>query len=97
MSASNPLADVKCEVCGLEDAVGVASVPAIPYSAAYGRECLRRGADPYWIVRANIACCGGPEHVAEWVLDGMTWLDGEYVTLREALVRYPMGEGEIGA
>lgn len=86
----------QCEVCKQEPAVGVACVPGIPYSAAYGRNCLQNYADPYEIVRANIACCNGPENVAEWVLDGLTFLDGEYITFREALKRYPMTPEEIG-
>lgn len=76
--------------------MGVACVPGIPYSAAYGRNCLQRHADPYEIVRANIACCNGPEHVAEWVLGTMTFVDGEYITMRQALERYPMTPEEIG-
>jgi hypothetical protein len=85
----------QCEVCKQEPAVGVACVPGIPYSAAYGRNCLQQGADPYEIVRANIACCNGPEHVANWVLDRTIFLDGEYMAMREALTRYPMTQEEI--
>ena len=91
----DPLEGVKCEVCKDEPAIGVASVPGIPYSAAYGRTCLEKGADPYGIVRANIACCGGPEHVADWVLDSLTFLEGKYLTMREALERHPMTAEEL--
>lgn len=85
----------KCEVCNQEPMVGVAAVPGIPYSAAYGRECLNRGADPYWIIRANVACCGGAEHTADWALDTLTFVDEEYITLRAALERYPLTAAEL--
>lgn len=84
-----------CEVCQREAAVGVACVPGIPMSAAYGRECLDRGADPYWAIRANVMCCGGPDHVNPEYLKTVTFLDGEYITLSEALKRYPPTEQEI--
>lgn len=95
MSTTMNKSELKCEVCNNEPSVGVASVPGIPYSAAYGRECLQRRADPYWIIRANVACCGGVEHTADWALDTMTFADGQYMTLREALVRHPLTEKEL--
>lgn len=81
---------LQCEVCRKEPAVGVACVPGIPYSAAYGRECIRRGANPYGIIRANVACCGGPDEVVPEYLEIVTYVDGEYMTLRVALLRHPM-------
>lgn len=87
--------ELKCEVCNNEPSVGVASVPGIPYSAAYGRECLQRGADPYQIIRINVAICGGVDAVADWAIDRMTFVDGEYMTLREALTRHPLTEKEL--
>lgn len=87
--------EVQCEVCKQEPMVGVACVPGIPYSAAYGRECLNRRADPYEIIRINVACCGGVEHVADWALGTMTFVDGEYITLRAALERYPLTKEEL--
>jgi hypothetical protein len=56
-----------CEVCNKNTSVGVASVPGVPYSAAYCRECLAANAHPYFIVVANTACCGGLENTCpEW-------------------------------
>lgn len=49
------LPELTCEVCGNEPAVGVAAVPGVPYSAAYGRECLHANAHPYGILIANTA------------------------------------------
>jgi hypothetical protein len=91
----NPLQGVKCEVCRLEPAIGVACVPGIPYSAAYGFDCLQRRADPYSILRANVLCLGGEENAASWFLDTMTYVDGEYMMLREALRRHPITEEEM--
>lgn len=47
-----------CEVCGKTEAIEVCSVPGVPYSAAYCKECLEIGAEPYNIVVANTACLG---------------------------------------
>lgn len=56
-----------CEVCSERDAIGVASLPGIPMSSAFCRECLQAGAIPYWAAVANTACCGGWESVnAGW-------------------------------
>jgi len=89
--------ELMCEVCEKEPAVCVACVPGIPYSAAYGRECLRHGADPYGIVRANIACCSGPENVRPSYLETVVYVDGEYISIKDALKRYPMTLEEINA
>jgi hypothetical protein len=55
-----------CEVCGKNESVGVASVPGVPYSAAYCRSCLEADAHPYGIVVANTASLGGIEEAAPW-------------------------------
>jgi hypothetical protein len=55
-----------CEVCGDEPAVGVASVPGVPISVAYGRKCLSANAHPYGIVVANTADVDGYDNSAEW-------------------------------
>ena len=56
----------KCDVCNDEPVVGVACVPGMPVSVAYGRKCLDANAHPYGLVVANTACCGGLEHTADW-------------------------------
>lgn len=48
-----------CEVCESEVAVGVAAMPGVPYSAAYGRRCLDANAHPYLILVANTALMAG--------------------------------------
>lgn len=60
------LGDNKCDVCGKEEMVGVAAVPGVPMSVAYGRECLSANAHPVWVLAANTAMVGGYEHAAEW-------------------------------
>jgi hypothetical protein len=89
--------DLICEVCNSEPAVGVACVPGIPMSVAYGNNCLREGADPLWALRANVACCGGVDCIVPEYLESRTYLNGEYVTLREALTQYPLTQDELNA
>lgn len=60
------LPELTCDVCGKEPAVGVASSCLGPCSFAYGRECLRVGAEPYCALIGALADCGR-EHCAEWV------------------------------
>jgi hypothetical protein len=92
---NDSFAGLKCEVCRNEPAVGVFCVPGIPVSAAYGKTCLERGADPYGYLRANVACCGGVEHVRPEYLESLTYVNGEYLTLGEALKRQPLTEQEL--
>jgi hypothetical protein len=55
-----------CQVCDREPAVGVASMPGIPMSFAYGRQCLQANAHPIEIVVGNTALMGGMDAAAEW-------------------------------
>lgn len=61
--------DLTCDVCNNEPAKGVASVPGVPVSVAYGEKCLAANAHPYGIVVANTALIGGYEHAAGWWRD----------------------------
>jgi hypothetical protein len=57
-----------CDVCRKEPAVGVAAVPAVPISVAYGRACLQANAHPYFVIVANTANIGGLDQAADfWV------------------------------
>lgn len=61
---------VKCETCQQNDAVGVAAVPGIPYSAAYCDDCLRANAHPWWLLVGKQALIGEPfETTAPWWQD----------------------------
>lgn len=63
--------DLVCDVCGAEPAVGVAAVPGVPVSVAYGRICLSANAHPMWVLAGNTATIveSGQEwreHTADW-------------------------------
>lgn len=55
-----------CDVCGNEPSVGVAAIPGMPVSVAYGKSCLRANAHPWDLLVANTAMCGGFAQTAEW-------------------------------
>jgi hypothetical protein len=84
-----------CETCGSTEPIGVACVPAIPYSAAYCRTCLVQGADPWWLRRAQILACGGVDEVVPEFLDWWTFTQGVYMTIRDALRFEPVTKEEI--
>lgn len=65
MSVTN-LKEVTCEACNKRPAVGVCSVPGVPFSCAYCRECLQSNNHPMFILIANTACCDGYENTADW-------------------------------
>lgn len=50
--------ELTCDVCSAEPAVGVACVPFVPMSVAYGRRCLDANAHPWDVLVANQACLG---------------------------------------
>ena len=52
--------EMKCEVCQNEPVCGVASIPFIPMSVAYGAKCLAANAHPWWALVANQAAIGDP-------------------------------------
>ena len=54
-----------CEVCGKNEAVGVACVPMVPMSCAYCSECLRVNAHPWGVLVANTICIGGLDQANE--------------------------------
>lgn len=55
-----------CDCCGDEPAVGVACVPGMPVSIAWGRKCLEAEVAPYGLVVANTAMIGGVKDAAPW-------------------------------
>jgi hypothetical protein len=85
--------ELTCDVCEKEPAVGVACVPGVPISMAYGAHCLAANAHPLSILVANTACCGGDlSHLAGWWQDMVTdtltylgktreWFDAEVATV----------------
>lgn len=55
-----------CDVCNNEPAVGVACVPGMPVSVAYGAACLAANAHPYGLLVANTALIGNYADSTEW-------------------------------
>ena len=58
--------DPKCEVCGKGGEHPVASVPGIPYSAAYCKDCFASNAHPYHLVVTNTWSAGGYDECTDW-------------------------------
>lgn len=76
------MSNLRCEVCNNEPSVGVACIPGVPMSAAFGERCLAAGAIPYWAAVANTACCGGFSKTAEW------WDEVVWATLRHLNISF---------
>lgn len=89
-----------CETCGLEPMAGVYGLTEMPASAGIGEKCLAEHAEPFRWLRIHVAACtarGVVDTVAyqNW-LDGVrTYVDGTYVKLRDAILRYPVTEQEV--
>lgn len=59
----------RCDVCGKEAGVEVVSMPGVPASFAYCRECYSANAHPYDMVVVNSAMLGGLAHAAPWWIE----------------------------
>lgn len=58
-----------CAVCNNEPAVGVAAIPGMGMSEAYGQDCLDANAHPWWALVMNTSIIGGLEQCAPWWQD----------------------------
>lgn len=47
--------DMRCDICGSPDFVGVAAVPGFPVSLAWCKHCLERGAMPLFTAEVTLA------------------------------------------
>ncbi len=93
---SEKLPDLICQVCYGEQALGVACVPGIPMSVAYGRKCLEQDAHPLEIIRGNVALCGGLEHMHEHYGETRVFhKEHGYITIADALARNPLKPEEL--
>lgn len=75
--------DNKCEVCGINPPIGVAST-VMPYSCAYCVECCKRFAQPEVVFECMFDDFGRDfDKVHHHYLDLETFKNGRYVTYRE--------------
>lgn len=83
------MTDSWCECCNAEPSVGVAAVPGIPMSIAWGQKCLEAGAIPYDLLVMNTALCGGWQYTAEWwnevIISTLTYFDKSVAEFRQAV------------
>jgi hypothetical protein len=84
-----------CAVCMKEPAVGCACVPGIPMSVAFGRICLNKDAQPFDILKMEAIICGGAEKMNPIYLEQTTYVDGLYMSLGEALAKYPIKKEDL--
>ena len=73
--------DMKCDVCSVGDAIGVASCHA-PVSVAFCKECASRGTDPEFVFEVWKEDGIKPEDMGAPDLLN-TFKDGKYMTYRE--------------
>jgi hypothetical protein len=78
--------DMKCDVCGVNPPVGVAST-IIPYSCAYCVECLKRDAQPEIVFSVLLDDAGkglDPIDIETMFPDNLvTFKNGKYMTMAE--------------
>lgn len=75
----------ECQTCGKHTEVFVYSLPGIPMSVGNCRECTERCAYPLSIALSNTECIGGIERAAQWWREAMTYKNGTYLTVEEAV------------
>lgn len=61
--------DGRCDVCGNDRKVAVASLPGMPVSVARCAACYQADAVPLWAAVANTVQIGGMANAADWWLD----------------------------
>lgn len=72
-------AQLMCQVCGKNAALGVASSGLGAVSVAYCRECLDHCAQPDWLVEFTLAQCGSWSDVREDIKEVLSvYRDGDY-------------------
>lgn len=72
----------KCDVCGVNDAIGVASTH-VPMSVAFCAECARRGADPESVFEFWYGDFGTRFDEMSAPDQFTTYKNGRYMTYRE--------------
>ncbi len=89
-----------CGICGKEPSVGDYRWAEMPISVEIGKKCQAKRAEPFrWLRhRACSAAVNGVRNQASydnWLDKSKTYVDGRYVSLREALARYPITQEEM--
>ena len=80
------MVDVRpCETCGREAEVFVYSLAGIPMSVGNCNTCLAHSAYPLWVAEANTEVIGGLGYAADWWKESLTFKDGRYMTVAEAV------------
>jgi hypothetical protein len=77
------MTDMKCDVCGVNPPIGVAST-IIPYSCAYCKECAERNAQPEIVFLAILDDIKEAGRSSEDVDDAIiTFKNGRYMSFKE--------------
>lgn len=61
------MSGLTCDVCGENEAVGVAASSCGPVSFAYCQECLSAGREPYGALVAYVCGAQSMDDLAEWI------------------------------
>lgn len=77
-----------CDVCDREREIGVASLPFMPMSVAFCRECLEKDAYPLWALHIGAELNDGYENTADWFKELKSFKDGEYIDGPEVMRLY---------
>lgn len=76
--------DRQCEVCNSAPVEGVASSAIAPISFGFCRGCITTYAEPFWLMKHMYHECDG--QVVDEFMDTKTFVDGEYLDFRTALL-----------
>jgi hypothetical protein len=82
------MGDGKCECCNRQkELVGVASIPALPMSIAWCKECLDNSAIPLFAADYLFQDVRGDlnQIVPSYLDDQTVFKDGKYIVVREAM------------
>lgn len=77
-----------CDVCGRSPVMGVANSGLGPLSLAYCAVCLANFAEPFGLALQTVRNCGGLKNCRADLPDLLTWVDGKYWRLEDAIRAY---------
>lgn len=86
-----------CDVCGNTSEVGIYGSSLGPASFAYCKGCIRRNAEPLWMVMAAIFRAGGLANAElKDFADLTTFHNGDYRSIEYISGQYPEYEDAVG-